>query len=210
MLARTVSGTGADVSSFFATCLSLTQPSLQPVASILSGCCSKDGECHQILGDGATLCSRGGRAAPTVSALPSPTPRRIVPAAATWLVVLCTRAHSRRLCWLRVSLRGAAESAACTSAARDPPEDDINQCFSPGLWQLPCARSCVCALGNKLQRLLRCLWWWWGVLHPLPRGFWGRGEQMCPAPPGELEGREMLLMPQGWGLLPWHTPHPEA
>ena len=103
----------------------------------------------------------------------------------------CTCARSRQLRWLRVSLRGAAESAACTSAAWDPPEDDINQCFSPGLWQPPCFRSCACALGNKLQ-WLQCLL---GAA-PCPQVLLGSWGQMCPPPVGELEGEEMLLIPQ--------------
>lgn len=66
-----------------------------------------------------------------------------------------TRAHAgfvgsrSRCCEQRL---GVAESAARTSAARDPWYDDINQCFSIGLWQAPDARSCGGILGNKLQQ----------------------------------------------------------
>lgn len=179
---------GADVSGFIATCLQAACPSplcrQLPVVGILLGCCSRDGECHQILKDGATLCYgdltgwEGSIRAAHPSASLSPVPYCPLPEA-SWRVGPCTRARSRRLCWLRVSLRGAAESAACTSAARDPPEDDINQCFSPGLWQPPCARSCACALGNKAPVALphnTCLL---GVA-PCPQGLLGRWGQMCP------------------------------
>lgn len=47
------------------------------------------------------------------------------------------RARSRWLCGLQVSLRGAAESAGCTSAARDAPEDDINQPLPPDFGSHP-------------------------------------------------------------------------
>lgn len=46
-------------------------------------------------------------------------------------------ARSRWLCGLQVSLRGAAESAGCTSAARDAPEDDINQPSPPDFGSHP-------------------------------------------------------------------------
>lgn len=102
------------------------------------------------------------------------------------------RARSRWLCGLQVSLRGAAESAGCTSAARDAPEDDINQPSPPDFGSRPALTAVLAPweINSAGSPLLT------GGLHPDPRGFWGRGTD---APDSSCVGRVGMLEPPGDG-----------
>lgn len=86
---------------------------------------------------------------------------------------------------------GAAESAGCTSAARDPPEDDINQDFFlldfgsfPALAAVPAPWEI--SSGDSRTAGWECA--------SSPGAFGAVGTDVSP-PMDELEGREMLLIP---------------
>lgn len=86
---------------------------------------------------------------------------------------------------------GAAESAGCTSAARDPPEDDINQDFFLLDFGSFLALAAVPAPWEISSGDSRAAGWECALS---PGAFGAVGTDVSP-PMNELEGREMLLIP---------------
>lgn len=140
--------------------------------------------------DGTTLCLMGiygmeGQP-PCLAPVPCCLP------GALWHSDPCTHACSRWFSQLHVS--GAAESAGCTSAARDPPEDDINQdifffFFLPDFGSFP-ALAAVPAPWEISSSDSRAAGWECFV----PRSFGAVGTDVSP-PMGELGRGKVLLIP---------------